>query len=72
MSFFKHSFEDKIAIIIVYVNDIILTGDYEEDMCTLEEILAKEFEMKDPEDLKYFLGMEIARSKKGIVVSQHK
>ena len=34
--------------------------------------LPNEFEIKDLGPLKYFLGMEIARSKKGIVVSQWK
>ena len=35
-------------------------------------MMAKEFEVKDLGTLKYFLGMEIARSKKGISVSQRK
>ena len=34
--------------------------------------LAKEFEMKDLSPMKYFLGMVVARSKKGISVSQRK
>ena len=34
--------------------------------------LAKEFEMKDLGSLRYFLGMEIARNKAGISVSQRK
>ena len=70
--FTKHCHEGKIAIIIVYVDDIILTGDYEEEVCNLKILLAKEFEIKDLGYLKYFLGMEIARSRKGIVVSQRK
>lgn len=70
--FTKLSKEGKIAILIVYVDDIILTGDYHEELEILKEKMAKEFEMKDLGELRYFLGMEIARSKKGIIVSQRK
>nr|CAD1818497.1 unnamed protein product [Ananas comosus var. bracteatus] len=62
----------KLAIIIVYVDDIILTGDHEEEPCQIKQCLAKEFEIKDLGNLKFFLGMEIARSKKGKAVSQRK
>ncbi|RVW54511.1 Retrovirus-related Pol polyprotein from transposon TNT 1-94 [Vitis vinifera] len=70
--FVKHFPEGKLAIIIVYVDDIILTGDHEEKIDLLKKLLTKEFEIKDLGNLKYFLGMEIARSKKGITVSQRK
>nr|CAD1831090.1 unnamed protein product [Ananas comosus var. bracteatus] len=70
--FIKHSSDMKLAIIIVYVDDIILTGDHEEELCKIKQCLAKEFEIKDIGNLKFFLGMEIARSKKGIAVSQRK
>ena len=56
----------------MYVDDIILTGDYEEKLLRLKKLLDKEFEIKDLGYLKYFLGMEVARSKKGIFVSQRK
>lgn len=59
--FVKHSLDGK-AILIVYVNDIILIGDFEEEMIKLKKFLAKEFEIKDLGVLKYFLGMEITRS----------
>lgn len=70
--FMRFSNDGKIAILIVYVDDIILTGDDIVEMDRLKKNLAKEFEIKDLGALKYFLGMEVARSRKGIVVSQRK
>ena len=70
--FTKASTKDKLSVLIVYVDDIILTGDDTEEMSRLKQCLAKEFEIKDLGQLRYFLGMEIARSKEGIVVSQRK
>ena len=70
--FIKAFTKDKLSILIVYVDDIILTGDDTEDMSILKHCLAKEFEIKDLGQLRYFLGMEVTRSTKGIVVSQRK
>ena len=64
--------DSKNVILIVYVDDIILTGDDVAELDILKKNLAKEFEIKDLGALKYFLGMEVARSRKGIVVSQRK
>lgn len=69
---FKHSQDGKKAILIVYVDDIILTGDDMKEMERLKKILRSEFEMKDLKQLRYFLGMEVARSKRGILISQRK
>ena len=70
--FYRRSPEGKQTILIVYVDDIILTGDDEEEIQRLKCKLAQDFEIKDLGLLKYFLGMEFARSKKGIFVNQRK
>ena len=41
-------------------------------MMSLKKTLAKEFEIKNLGNLRYFLGMEVARSREGISVSQIK
>ncbi|KAL6335916.1 hypothetical protein AAG906_003541 [Vitis piasezkii] len=52
-------------------DDIILIGDFAEEMSRLKRLLAKEFEIKYLGNLKCLLGMEVARSHKGISISQH-
>ncbi|CAL2256003.1 unnamed protein product [Prunus armeniaca] len=42
-------------------NDIIVTGNNTEKQLKLQKYLSQEFEMKDLGDLKYFLGIEVAR-----------
>ena len=70
--FYWHLSNGKITILIVYVDDIILTGNDLEEMERLKDVMAREFEIKDLGPLRYFLGMEVVRSRKGIVVSQRK
>ena len=61
--FFKHSTEGKIAILIVYVDDIIMNGDDFFEINKLMNKLEAEFDIKDLGKHKYFLGMDFARSK---------
>ncbi|RVW64346.1 Retrovirus-related Pol polyprotein from transposon RE1 [Vitis vinifera] len=68
--FVKKSHAGKMAILIVYVDDIILSGNDMEELQNLKKYLSEEFEVKDLGNLKYFLGMKVARSRKGTVVSQ--
>lgn len=48
------------------------TGNDTMEMARVKEKLAVDFEIKDLGFMRYFLGMEVARSKNGIVVSQQK
>ncbi|CAJ2657372.1 unnamed protein product [Trifolium pratense] len=70
--FVKHSKSGEVTVLLVYVDDIIVTGDNEEEQQMLSQHLAKEFEIKTLGKLKYFLGIEVAHSKKGIFISQQK
>lgn len=45
--FFKHSQNMKISILIVYVDDIILTGNYVLKMNRLKTSISTKFEIKD-------------------------
>ncbi|KAK8946453.1 hypothetical protein KSP39_PZI007004 [Platanthera zijinensis] len=51
---------------------MIITGDDHATIVSLQQHLRSQFEMKDMGPLRYFLGLEISRSKRGILVSQQK
>ncbi|XP_052203079.1 uncharacterized mitochondrial protein AtMg00810-like [Diospyros lotus] len=69
--FLKHT-KDKVTALLVYVDDIVVTGNDEAEQESLKQNLAKKFEIKDLGRLKYFLGNEVAYSQKGIHLSQRK
>ena len=62
----------KITILIVYVDDIIVTENDEAEIGRIKQRLAQDFEMKDLGNLRYFLKMEVARNKNGISISQQR
>ncbi|XP_040951523.1 uncharacterized mitochondrial protein AtMg00810-like [Gossypium hirsutum] len=70
--FIKVTSTNKKAILIVYVDDIILTGDDKEEISNLKKLLNREFKTNDLGKLRYFLGMEVARLKEGLVINQRK
>ena len=67
--FLKHR-STKVSALIIYVDDIIITGDDAKEISRLQEQLSTEFEMKNLGGLKYFLGIEISRSRQGIFLLQ--
>ena len=63
--------EGKPLIIVLYVDDLILTGD-DQLIKSCNEDLAREFEMKDMGLMHYFLGMEVWQKDGELFVSQGK
>ena len=64
--------KDKITCLIIYVDDMIIIANDVEEIKELKKKLFLEFEMKDLGNLKYFLGIEVLRSKQGIFIHQRK
>ncbi|TYK15005.1 cysteine-rich RLK RECEPTOR-like protein kinase [Cucumis melo var. makuwa] len=57
--FYKYTRNDKVVVLIVYVDDIILVGSDETGLVFVKKKLAYDFQIKDLETLKYFLGMSL-------------
>jgi hypothetical protein len=55
---------------IIYVDDLIITGDSDGDIFDLKKLLKQKFEMKDLGELRYFLSIEVIQSPKGIWLLQ--
>lgn len=70
--FTKVEEDGKRTVLIVYVDDIIITGNNDLEIERLKNKMRAAFEVKDLGELKYFLSMEVARSKAGICISQRK
>lgn len=57
---------------LVYVDDLIIFGNNSEAVSLFKSYLSDCFKMKDLGSLKYFLGIEVARSPSGLFLYQRK
>ena len=59
-------------LLLLYVDDMIITGDDVSGIQELKDFLSQQFEMKDLGHLSYFLGLEITHSTDGLYITQAK
>ena len=64
--------DGRLAIVLVYVDDLIITGDYSEEIQRTRENLSIRFKMKELGELKHFFGLEVERTKEGLFLGQQK
>lgn len=57
---------------LIYIDDVIITGNDEMKIAEVKRHLDERFSIKDLGPLKYFLGIEVARAPDGLVLSQRK
>ncbi|XP_057992186.1 retrovirus-related Pol polyprotein from transposon RE1 isoform X4 [Hevea brasiliensis] len=70
--FFHHNGHDKCIYLVVFVDDIVITGNDHVGISKLKQHLSSQFQTKDLGKLKYFLGIAVAQSMTGITISQRK
>ena len=69
---FTRSSEGCFIALLVYVDDVLVASDSSTAISRFIQLLNDKFKLKDLGQLKYFLGLEIARSEHGISVCQRK
>ena len=69
---FIHSQGVSFTVLLVYVDDILLTGNDPTYVTALKKFLDDQFGLKDLGSLRYFLGLEVARIDASISLTQRK
>jgi hypothetical protein len=69
-SLYAKRIDGYIVVILIYVDDLIIGGESMAEINNLKKNLEMQFHMKDLGELKYFLGIEVVRSRKGIWMLQ--
>eukprot|EP00268_Persea_americana_P050874 TRINITY_DN5577_c0_g1_i2.p1 TRINITY_DN5577_c0_g1~~TRINITY_DN5577_c0_g1_i2.p1 ORF type:complete len:317 (-),score=19.16 TRINITY_DN5577_c0_g1_i2:294-1244(-) len=71
-SMFLHRSSNGITVLLVYVDDIIISGTDSGMITHLQPSLHESFHLKDLGPLTYFLGLEVHQTEKGLILDQHK
>ena len=71
-SLFTRRHGDIFMVLLVYVDDVLIAYNDKAEVDRFKVMLDDKFKLKDLDDLKYFLGLEVARSDKRIALCQGK
>ena len=71
-SLFVYSSDHTIIYLLLYVDDIIVTGNDSTHIHNLITALGQVFEFKDLRPLNYFLGIQITKTSHGLTLTQSK
>lgn len=63
---------DKIVVILIYVDDILLTESSPQLIEEAKQVLKDNFKIKDLGSLRFFLGIEFSNNTEGIFMHQRK
>ncbi|GKE49022.1 cysteine-rich receptor-like protein kinase 8, partial [Tanacetum coccineum] len=63
--------DQSFTVVLVYVDDLLITGNNEDQICSIKSQLSFVFHVKDLGEISYFLGLEVCKSSQGIFISQH-
>lgn len=69
---FVYRHHSTILVLLLYVDDMLLTGNNSAIIQSFIATLSTQFAMKDLGDLHYFRGVQVVRTSSGLFLSQHK
>lgn len=69
---FVHQDGTNFTVAVVYVDDILSTGNHTTFIVDIKAVLRSKFSIKNLGQAKYYLGLEISRNDLGLVLSQQK
>ena len=71
-SLFFHSRNNLLVYVLVYVDDILVTGNNNDAVSRVIAALGERFSLKDQGDVNYFCGIEVTRTSHGLHLMQRK
>ncbi|KAI9180968.1 hypothetical protein LWI28_009836 [Acer negundo] len=71
-SLFTKKRDKSFTALLIYVDDILITGNDPASIVATKKFLHSNFRIKELGNLKYFLGIEVSTSRNGIFISQRK